>query len=274
MRRKLTLACLFAVGLSLGIAGILSVIIHQVPTPVLLEKATVLTAFSAEAPPKKAPDKAHPSANHIPPPPPSSPPAVRPHVTEVPDPLLPPVPQPQPIDEALVATLPDDNPFPPPQVQKPKPKPAVKSPSKAKPNPRKKVTPSKADLAAAAAKKRAAREAAAARARAAAARKAAARRAALARKVVRGASVTSRATPVYPRSARRRGQEGKVIVTVTVAPSGRVTSPRISKSSGIPALDSSALKAAQKFRFQPARNGLGSPVSTKKSIPFTFRLSS
>ncbi|MDB4538202.1 energy transducer TonB, partial [Akkermansiaceae bacterium] len=99
------------------------------------------------------------------------------------------------------------------------------------------------------------------------------RRAALAKKIVRTATVISQATPAYPSSARRKKQEGQVVVTVTVGSSGRVTSSYVSKSSQVAALDSAALSAARRFRFNPAIKALGEAVSTKKTIPFTFKLS-
>ena len=101
------------------------------------------------------------------------------------------------------------------------------------------------------------------------------RRAALASKITQTAKlVGSRVTPHYPRSARRKGLEGRVVITVTVGPSGKVSQCSVSQSSGHAVLDQSALSAARRHRFIPAKNGLGQPVSVKKLMPFNFRLAS
>ena len=163
-----------------------------------------------------------------------------------------------------------DNPFanPEPEVTKPTKKPA---PKVAKKTPRKttpkKRTPTKAELA-----KAAARRAAIAKAKKA---KAEARRiAALKGKIVRKATLVSRAKPTYPRSAKKKKHQGSVVVTVTIGTNGRVTAAQVTSSSNISSLDQAALKAARRHRFKPAVNGLGEAVATRKRIPFKFRLSS
>ncbi len=100
------------------------------------------------------------------------------------------------------------------------------------------------------------------------------RRAGLAQKIVQQASVVSRGTPNYPKSARRKGLQGRVVVTVTVGASGKVSSCQISQSSGHSSLDQSAISAARRYRFRPAKNALGQVVSVKKAIPFNFQLNS
>lgn len=151
---------------------------------------------------------------------------------------------------------------PPPPVAKPQPqkkeaKPKRKATPKAKP-----AKKSKSDNAASERRAEEKRR-----------RDAAKRQAALARKIVQKAGVVSRATPVYPKSARRKGIEGKVVVTVTVSPSGKVSSAVVSRSSGNGSLDKAAVNAARRYRFSPAKNGLGQSVTAKKAIPFSFRLS-
>lgn len=101
-----------------------------------------------------------------------------------------------------------------------------------------------------------------------------ARLAALAKKITRQPSITSRATPHYPRSARRKGYQGRAVIIVTVSSSGSVTLPRILQSSGHPSLDQSALEAALKHRFAPALNGLGQPIAVQRQLPFSFKLTS
>ena len=96
----------------------------------------------------------------------------------------------------------------------------------------------------------------------------------LAGEVTQQASVASRSTPHYPKSARRKGLQGRVVVTVTVGTSGKVSSCQISQSSGYSMLDQSAVSAARRYRFFPAKNGLGQAISVRKAIPFNFQLTS
>jgi periplasmic protein TonB len=77
--------------------------------------------------------------------------------------------------------------------------------------------------------------------------------------------------PVYPRISRRRGEEGTVVIAVTVLPDGRGANPRIRQSSGFSRLDNAALEAVRKTRFQPARrNGLA--ITSDFEQVFIFRL--
>ncbi|MDC0305254.1 TonB family protein [bacterium] len=87
-----------------------------------------------------------------------------------------------------------------------------------------------------------------------------------------GAKVVFRSAPVYPSGARRSGIEGKVVVLVGVAPSGRVSNARVESSSGSSSLDAAALTAARLYRFVPATDSAGQAVATKAVIPFIFRL--
>lgn len=99
-----------------------------------------------------------------------------------------------------------------------------------------------------------------------------ARRASLAQKVVSAPSVSRRTTPRYPTSARKAGLEGTTQIAATVNSRGRVSSARVTVSSGHSSLDSSALAAVKKWRFKPARNGLGEGVAQQLVVPVTFRL--
>ncbi|OGV70793.1 MAG: hypothetical protein A2283_21800 [Lentisphaerae bacterium RIFOXYA12_FULL_48_11] len=76
--------------------------------------------------------------------------------------------------------------------------------------------------------------------------------------------------PSYPLGARMRGEEGVVVVRVTVSPSGRAENVEIMKSSGYAALDGSAVSAIKKARFV-AKNG-GSINGGKVTLPFRFKL--
>ncbi len=77
--------------------------------------------------------------------------------------------------------------------------------------------------------------------------------------------------PRYPRIARRRGLEGRVIVRVLVGVDGIAQSVRIAQSSAHTALDAAALKALLKWRFEPAKRA-GIPVAASVNVPIAFRL--
>lgn len=62
--------------------------------------------------------------------------------------------------------------------------------------------------------------------------------------------------PHYPRSARRRGSEGKTILRVEVLESGEVGQIELAASSGFEVLDGAALKSVKEWCFVPGtRNG-------------------
>lgn len=104
------------------------------------------------------------------------------------------------------------------------------------------------------------------------ARRKAAATAAQAKRVASGPVITKRTSPNYPTSARSKGLQGTARISATVTASGKVSSPRIIASSGHRTLDSSALSAVKKWRFSPAKNGLGQAISHPITIPVTFRL--
>ena len=82
----------------------------------------------------------------------------------------------------------------------------------------------------------------------------------------------SQPKPKYPPAARRAGQQGTVTLSFTIGSSGKVISARIAKSSGYILLDNAAISAIRGWRFKPARNALGEPVSYSYTLPVPFRL--
>lgn len=124
----------------------------------------------------------------------------------------------------------------------------------------------------AAQKKREAAQKLAAQKLAAQKKREAAQKAALAKKMAKSATVISQAAPDYPRSARRKKIQGRVIIVVSIGTQGQITACSVSQSSGDSSLDQSALIAARKFRFTAAINGLGQAMPSSKKIPFDFRL--
>jgi protein TonB len=78
--------------------------------------------------------------------------------------------------------------------------------------------------------------------------------------------------PPYPPSSRRAGEEGSVALYLYVLPNGRVGEARVSKSSGFPALDESAMKEAKRaWKFVPVQQG-GQAVAGWVTIAVTFKL--
>ena len=77
---------------------------------------------------------------------------------------------------------------------------------------------------------------------------------------------------MYPAALLAEGIGGKVILRMYVDTGGRIAldSTRIAESSGYPALDSAALRAAPEFRFAPALHN-GSPVASMFLQPVHFR---
>jgi protein TonB len=90
----------------------------------------------------------------------------------------------------------------------------------------------------------------------------------------------TRATPLgygdnpampYPRTARRRGWQGEVLLRVSVSENGQVLSARVEKSSGYGILDDTALQQVSNWRFRPAqRNGI--PRQDTVIVPVHFQL--
>ncbi|MHC5225387.1 energy transducer TonB [Ignatzschineria sp. LJL83] len=77
--------------------------------------------------------------------------------------------------------------------------------------------------------------------------------------------------PKYPELSLRRKEEGKVTLLAHVLPSGKAEYVRIYKSSGYSRLDDSALKATQKYQYQPAIKD-GQKVSYDYIFTVTFKI--
>ena len=77
--------------------------------------------------------------------------------------------------------------------------------------------------------------------------------------------------PRYPYLARRRGQEGQVLLRVLVSAAGVAKAISIRRSSGYRLLDEAALKAVRTWRFVPAQKA-GNTVSGALDVPVWFRL--
>ena len=77
--------------------------------------------------------------------------------------------------------------------------------------------------------------------------------------------------PKYPEEARRKGQQGVVLVSAQVEADGRPSRVTLKQSSGFPLLDAAALEAVRGWIFDPARPG-GLPVASSVDQPVRFDL--
>lgn len=78
--------------------------------------------------------------------------------------------------------------------------------------------------------------------------------------------------PSYPAALRGKKTEGLVTIIFVVDPAGKVTGPRIERSSH-PAFEKPALDAVKRWRFEPAMRG-GQRVACKMRAPIRFQPSS
>uniref|UniRef100_UPI0030EEAA08 energy transducer TonB n=1 Tax=Pseudomonas guineae TaxID=425504 RepID=UPI0030EEAA08 len=77
--------------------------------------------------------------------------------------------------------------------------------------------------------------------------------------------------PNYPAQARRRNQQGEVLVEVRLDAFGRQRSLNVLRSSGVDSLDRAALEAVAQWRFRPETSA-GQAVPSRVQIPIRFAL--
>jgi periplasmic protein TonB len=78
-------------------------------------------------------------------------------------------------------------------------------------------------------------------------------------------------SPPYPPLSRRMGEEGKVILRVSVNPQGSADAVEVRTSSGSSRLDESALKTVRNWKFIPAKRG-DTAVQSWVLVPIIFKL--
>ena len=83
------------------------------------------------------------------------------------------------------------------------------------------------------------------------------------------AEVARSLAALYPPSLVASGASGTVKVRLVVDAHGRALAPRVAEASGHAALDSAALRAAERIRFVPARRG-GEPQPVWVELPVSF----
>lgn len=76
----------------------------------------------------------------------------------------------------------------------------------------------------------------------------------------------------YPRASRNAGEEGSVLIGVTVSASGRISEAWLAESSGYSRLDQVAVKSAYSWRFTPAKNRAGEAIEGTARIRVHYSL--
>ena len=79
------------------------------------------------------------------------------------------------------------------------------------------------------------------------------------------------ALPPYPRSALNNDEEGTVKLVVVVELDGRVSSVKVTQSSGSAALDNAAMRAARSTKYK-LKSKNGEPIRTRFNTSFEFKL--
>jgi protein TonB len=77
--------------------------------------------------------------------------------------------------------------------------------------------------------------------------------------------------PAYPEIARRRGEQGRVLLRVNVSADGQPVEVDVAQTSGYPTLDEAAQSAVRSWRFIPATRA-GTPIAAVADVPVRFRL--
>jgi len=77
--------------------------------------------------------------------------------------------------------------------------------------------------------------------------------------------------PAYPREARRRRQQGTVLVQLQVGSDGAPMQIELGRSSGFRLLDQAALAAVRGWTFTPALRG-ADPVASHVEVPIEFKI--
>lgn len=85
------------------------------------------------------------------------------------------------------------------------------------------------------------------------------------------AGIATNRAPAYPEVARRRGEQGRVMLRVSVSADGTPLDVALAETSGHASLDSAALAAVRQWRFIPATQA-GKSVPAIAEIPVRFRL--
>lgn len=82
----------------------------------------------------------------------------------------------------------------------------------------------------------------------------------------------AKTAPQYPAAARASGIQGRVVLSVRLSETGAITGITVKQSSGYAELDQAAAACLTSWRFAPAQDSSGRPVSCRTLIPVVFSL--
>ena len=83
--------------------------------------------------------------------------------------------------------------------------------------------------------------------------------------------VVSIPQPIYPKEARRRGEQGTVLLEVEVKADGSIGEIKILQHPGYESLVKEAIDAIKRARIDPATED-GRPIASTVRVPFNFVL--
>jgi TonB family protein len=75
----------------------------------------------------------------------------------------------------------------------------------------------------------------------------------------------------YPIEARKKNQQGDVLLELKIGAGGSMDGARVIQTSGFPVLDDAAIATAQRYEYSPAAVK-GKPVASLKTLRITFKL--
>ena len=79
--------------------------------------------------------------------------------------------------------------------------------------------------------------------------------------------------PDYPATSIRHNEQGRVLLLIYVMPDGKVGDVKVSRSSGHPRLDASAMREAREsWRFLPAKDSSGQAIAAWGTFEVAFEL--
>jgi len=73
----------------------------------------------------------------------------------------------------------------------------------------------------------------------------------------------------YPEEAKRRGEEGTVVVSFTIDESGKPVNVRLASSSGSPSIDNETLRLIRSLKFPPPPDG--KPINLRVEVEYQLR---
>jgi TonB family C-terminal domain len=73
----------------------------------------------------------------------------------------------------------------------------------------------------------------------------------------------------YPEEAKRRGEEGTVVVSFTIDESGNPLNVKLASSSGSPSIDNETLRLIRSLKFPPPPDG--KPINLRVEVEYQLR---